>query len=241
MALELARDYRLRWMDFDRHGRLQPFAVLDIFQDVATMHANQIRMSRDEMLAQGVFWVVARQKLEFVREPGHFQEVTARTWPHSPSRFSFCRDYQMCDKQGNVLVNGTSEWVLVDVEERKFVSMKDHYHGPTDFSEERNFPKKPRKISVFDEGNRPPVVITPAFSDIDLNGHVNNARYASYVLNALDPDAGTAVKTLQIDYRHEAFPGQPLTVHTLVEDGMVRQKAVREDGDISFAAAIELR
>ena len=241
MALEMTLDYRLRWMDFDQYGRMQPAAILDIFQDMATLHAEKLGIGRATMIEQGVFWVVIRMKMEIVREPRHFQVVSVRTWPHSLSRFSFLRDFEMSDEEGNVLVKASQEWVLMDEQTRKFASVKDYYHGSTDFVEDRMFPKKARKAPDFEEGNRPACTMAASYSDIDLNGHVNNAMYGNFIVNALNPGAEGAVKTMQIDYRYEVLPDHPFTVHTLVEDGRVLSKGVTEDGTTTFAGLIELR
>ena len=241
MALEMTLDYRLRWMDFDRYGRLQPAAVLDIFQDLATFHAESLSIGHDEMLAAGVFWAVVRTKIQVLREPQRFQVVRVRTWPHSLSRFSFLRDFTMHDEEGNLLVKASQEWVLMDAQTRKFASAKDYYTGPTDFSEDRAFEKKARKAPDFKEGNRPARQIVPSYTDIDINGHVNNAMYANFVVNALDPGAQGAIGTMQIDYRYEVHPGEPLTVLTLVEDDHILSKGLAADGTTAFASVIELR
>ena len=241
MALESTRDYRLRWMDFDRYGHLQPAAVLDIFQDMATLHAEEIGIGRDAMLEQGVIWVVVRTKLEMAAEPEHFQVVTVRTWPHSLSKFSFIRDFTMHDADGRLLAKASQEWVLMNVETRKFASPKDCYQGPLDFCEDRVFEKKARKTPSFEEGNRPVRTVAAAYSDIDVNGHVNNAMYANFIVNALEPDAEFALKTMQIDYRYEALPGQPLFIHALVEDDRTLLKGLSEDGTTLFAAVVEPR
>ena len=239
MPLGMELDYRLRWMDFDQYGRIQPVTVLDIFQDLATIQAEDMGIGRDDMLAKGVFWVIVRSKFEIVKAPSHYQVVTARTWPHTLTRFSFLRDFTLRDEAGDLLVKATSEWVLMDVEARKFASVKDYYEGSYDFYEERSFERKPRKIADFEEGNRPVREVVPSYSDIDVNGHVNNARYASYVIDALNPDERGAMRTFQIDYRHEVLPGVPLQVHTLVEEGRVLSKGVNADGQTAFACAIE--
>ena len=85
-----------------------------------------------------------------------------------------------------------------------------------------------------------PYPIVPSFSDIDVNGHVNNAKYANYVINALNPGPEGTVKTFQLDYRYEVLPGKPLDIYTLVEDGRVLSKGVREDGKTAFSCVIEL-
>ena len=240
MGLEMELDYRLRWLDFDRYGRLQPVTVLDICQDMATLQAEDMGIGHDNMMEKGVFWAIVRLKYEIVREPEHFQVVRVRTWPHTPTSFSFLRDFHISDQDGNLLVKASSEWVLMDFQTRKFAKLKDHYAGPYDFCEDRAFETKPRKIASFEDENRPVFTVVPSYSDIDLNGHVNNARYASFVVDALNPGPEGAIHTLQIDFRHEALPGSPLTVHTLVQEGAVLSRGVREDGNVSFACAIEL-
>lgn len=239
MALGMELDYRLRWMDFDQYGRLQPASALDIFQDVATIQAEGMGIGRSAMVSQGVFWAVVRTKLEIAKQPAHCEAVTVRTWPHTPTRFSFLRDFTMRDAGGDLLVKATSEWVLMDIGSRSFASVMDYYDGPNDFDEARAFERKPRKIARFDEGNRPVVEIVPRYTDIDVNGHVNNACYANYVIDALNPGEHDAIRTLQIDYRHEVMPGVPLAMHTLVEEGRVLSRGINEQGETAFACLIE--
>ena len=104
---------------------------------------------------------------------------------------------------------------------------------------DRAFDGKIRKVPDFEEDNHPVYEVVPAYSDIDINGHVNNARYTNFVLDALNPGEEGSVKTLQIDYRHEALPGEPLAVHTRIEDDRALFKGVRPDGNSAFACAIE--
>ena len=239
MPLGMELDYRLRWMDFDRYGRLHPTLIIDIFQDIATVHAEQMGIGRDAMVERGVFWAVVRSKLEVVKAPSQLQVVTVRTWPNAPTRFSFVRNFTMCDEKGDVLVKAMNEWVLMGLESRAFISVKDHYDGPDDFDEARVFEGKLRKIADFAEGSQPVIEIVPRYSDIDVNGHVNNARYANYVIDALNPGEHGSIKTMQIDYRHEVLPDVPLAMHTLVEDGRVLSKGVNEQGETAFACLIE--
>ena len=240
MALEISLDYRLRWLDFDRYGRIAPVTLLDLFQDAATLHAEQMGIGRDAMLEHGVFWAIVRMKYEILRQPEHFQTVRVRAWPHSPSSFSFLRDYELADANGDLLAKATSEWVLMDVQTRKFAKLRDHYAGSDDFSEERAFPKKPRKILTFEGEPGPDYTVTPAFSDIDVNGHVNNARYLRFVMDAIGPADFGPIRSLQIDYRHEVLPDSPLTVQTAAQGDAVYVRGVRGDGEVAFACAIEL-
>ncbi|MBO4364803.1 MAG: hypothetical protein J5804_00740 [Eggerthellaceae bacterium] len=235
MALSMQLDYRLRWMDVDRYGRIKPSAVLDILQDVATLQANSMGIGNADMQAKGVFWVVVRLKYEVVRQPHRLQVVTARTWPHTPSRMSFLRDFAVFDEEGELLIKASSEWVVLDIETRSFVRMTDIYDGPEDFCEDRAFERKPRKIASFEGNLKRSCTLLPQYCDMDQNGHVNNARYADLAMNALNPGPEGEIVSFQIDFRHEVLPDTLLDMQVLVEDGIARIKGVRDDGDIAFA------
>lgn len=240
MALQMERDYRMRWMDLDRYGHVQPFAIMDMLQDLAILQAEDMGIGRTAMDPRGVFWAIIRLKYEVLREPRHFEHVIVRTWPHSPSRFSFMRDFDLRADNGEVLVRCTTEWVLMDKESRKFVSVRDVCEANGDYLEERAFESKPRKIADFEEDPDKAFVVVPRYSDIDVNGHVNNAKYANFAIDALDPHGEMAVRTFQIDYRHEVFPGEPLSMFTQRDGSEVLAKGVRGDGATAFACKIEL-
>ena len=237
MTIAMERDYRLLWMHFDRYGRMQPAAMLEIFQDLAIAHAEELGIGRSAMLEKNVVWVVIRTKLEVLREPKYNTIVTARTWPHSLSKFSFIRDFTIRDEQGELLVKATQEWVLEQLS--RFSSAKDAYHGSHDFDEARAFEQKPRKISDFEIEGEPAFVVTPAYTDIDVNGHVNNAVYPNFVMNALNPGPEGSLRTFQIDYRHEVLPDVPLSLYVHREGESVRVKAINPEGTVLFASALE--
>ena len=236
MPIGAERDYRLRWMDFDRYARLKPQAIFDILQDVATEQATEMGIGDDVLLESGTFWVITRAKIQILDQPRRHETVTARTWPHTLTKLSFLRDYWIRGDDGRLLVKATSEWVLMDLANRTFASPISVYDGPQDFDEARSFESKPKKIKNFEEDPAAGVRITPAFSEIDQNGHVNNAMYWKFVFDTLDLGPDDMPTTLQIDYRHEIQYGTSITTYTCTDETGIRVKGVRDDGEIAFMA-----
>lgn len=225
----------LRVTDFDCHGQIKPSAVLSIFQEAATAQAGVMGIGHDDMEELGVFWAVIRTYYEVVEQPQLYTSVEVRTWPHTPSRFSFQRDYTMMALDGTPLVRGTSEWVLMSPETRTFVPLAGVYEAPDDLVEERNFAQKPRKLRDFDVAGIKPYLIAPPYTAVDINGHVNNSVYADYPFDAARVDGSQLLRTFQIDFRHEVYEGKPLAIYNLVEDDVLHTKGVGEDGEIMFA------
>ncbi len=240
MTIEYEQTYQLRTGDFDTYAHLQPASILDIFQDAAGANADRTPGMTMEDAVEGtkLLWVITRLKYEVIATPALHAQVRVHTWPLAPTRVGFQREYTIHSLDGELLVKGTSEWVLMDAATRSFVSARDVYTGPDDFSEEKNFEKKVRKLREFapeDEGH----LVTPTFTDIDVNGHVNNTKYASYVLDALNPSEDEVIRTFQIDYRHEVRCGENVRVHLMREDGAVTALGAGEDGTCKFMARIE--
>lgn len=243
MPIDMTREYPLRMSDFDRRSRLKPSSILDLFQEIATVQATSMGIGSDEMARQGVFWVVVRTKYEMVAQPLMHGTVLARTWPYTSSKFAFQRDYQLKTPDGAVLVKATSEWVLVSKETRSFEPLAGHYDDSVAWCTDRNFPKKARRIHDFDEEGLPAMRVVPGESAVDLNGHINNARYADFVTDAvavlLPSFAEKSIRTFQIDYRHEVLAGEPLQMYAVeVVPGTVRAKGVNGEGAVAFSAEL---
>lgn len=244
MTIGYEQTYQLRTGDFDRYARLLPSSILDVFQDVAGVNAEQVPgMTWKELRDAGLFWVVTRIKYEVIETPALHEQVIARTWPLAPTRLGFQREYTMRKLDGSPLVKCSSDWILMDYETRSFASARDFYNGPQDFSEEKVFDKKLRKIKTFtpeDEGIKDSV----SFVDLDINGHVNNSKYPNFVMNALNLAENEPIKTFQIDYRHELRFGDTVRIHskqennTIVSVGMATQGNMT--GECMFATQIEL-
>lgn len=240
MTIGYEQTYQLRTGDFDRYAHLLPSSILDVFQDVAGVNAEQVPgMTWKELSDAGLFWVVTRIKYEVIETPALHEQVIARTWPLAPTRLGFQRDYTMRKLDGSLLVKCSSDWILMDYKTRSFASARDFYNGPDDFSEEKVFDKKLRKIKTFepkDEGMQFDV----SFVDIDINGHVNNSKYPNFVLNALNLAEGETIKTFQIDYRHELRPGNKVTIHSKKEGNIITSLGMNPEGDCMFETQIEL-
>ena len=238
--VELEMSVPLRTTDFDCYGKIKPSAVLQLFQDVATLQAEKMGIGLNNMATQGVLWAVIRTAYEVIEQPKPYDRVSVRTWPHDPSKFSFLRDYQIKNSAGKLLVKGTSEWVLMSVDDRSFVPLFSVYEGTRDFIDERNYEKKPRKLKNFDTDGIEPLTLVPRYCTLDINGHVNNSVYADFLVDAIDPGRGYEVRSFQIDFRREVRKDETLNIYTQAIENGVQAKGIDNQGNIMFAARIEV-
>ncbi len=229
----------MRACDFDCHKNLQPASVLDLFQDVAGRHSVDMGIGINRLFTENKLWIVSSIYYEVVKPPEMYQQVHLRTWPLAPSMVVFPREYVMEDEAGNVLVKGTSQWAVIDKEQRKILPARGIYPEELTCLDERAFPGKLPRLREFEpvgEG----ITIVPTFSQLDCNGHVNNTKYANFVLDALNLPEETPIRTFHIHYRKELLLGLPVTLYTRFEDRVYDVMGKNEEGDCMFLARVQI-
>ncbi len=232
------KEYFLRASDFDKFRHIKPSSVLDLFQDAAGQHANELGVGFEEMFKRSYMWVLTRVKFKILSEPENYQKVIVKTWPLEPSRITYRREYSIENENGELLIGGSSEWVVIHSEKRRFVSANDLYPFTDGFHTEIMCEEKLGKIPDF-QTETEPYVINSSFSELDINNHVNNTKYANYVLDAINPQSSDILKEFQIDYRKEVLEGTKLNIHHSKQDKTVFAKGQNDDGDIMFACKLE--
>lgn len=230
-------DFNFRMSDFDCKKKLLPCAVLDVFQEVAGLHGELLGVGFDDMLKKELIWVLVKVRYKVLKEPELHQKVLVKTWPLPPERISYRREYEILDQEDNPLIQGSSEWVAVHSIKRKIMPAKAIYNiSAQEFCTRLCFEDKGTKIKPFEvlgDGFE----ICPQYCDIDLNGHVNNTKYANFVIDALSPER--AIKTFQIDYHKEVLAGCDLKIHTASFENQTVAIGKNNVGENMFSCKLE--
>lgn len=239
---QLKRNYRLRTSDFDRYGRLLPSSVLDIFQDLAGEHADYIGIGHDKMAEKNLFWILLKVRYEVLRYPELYTNICGTTWPHEPGKIDFIRDYTITDEKGGLLVRGTSQWAVVDCTTRRLTVPREVHFEIDEFCPEMTFGNRFSKVRDFEiTETMLPYVFTSGYTDIDLNNHVNNIKYANYIMNAVDLPDDKSIREFQIDYRKEIHENESIRIYKKpLDEKTICVKGTDGAGDVRFAAEIIL-
>lgn len=131
----------------------------------------------------------------------------------------------------------SSEWALLNTSDHTLCRASDYPH---DFSPEAavqpDLPVRFRmpKDAVFEYVGD----YTAVYGDVDLNRHVNNARYPDIFCGYLPSMDGLAVKNMTISYIHEIPLGHTVKIYVSSLEGGFGVRSVLEDGSISAEAYI---
>ena len=198
----------LRACDCDMLGVWRPGAVLTAMQETAGTHSALLDLPRDKMDRMGVAWVLSRVKVEFDRMPKMGEEITIETYPTPGRHMFFPRSHVFRDANGEKIGAANSLWVIIDIESRKIgkgEGITEKLPDNSDMEMALGMPMTVRALG----GEAVKGEIAPAFTDIDVNMHVNNTKYVDWCCNALGIEEmkESWVRAFDVNYEAEVLPG----------------------------------
>lgn len=236
-------NYSVTTLHADCFGRARISSLLRFAQDAAEEHCLQLGTDWNSMAKRNYFWAVIRQRMEITRLPRTGETVTVKTWPMPTSRVAYPRATAGYDEAGNELFRVISLWVIMDRTSRAMI--RPDKSGIDVFG--TTFGSELKAPSGLPAGTFEHELLRPvSFSDLDVNGHMNNTRYLDWVCDLLPADFHREhpIKGFTICYMSEALEGQQLQLswsdgEVLRVDGNLSQTSVDAGHTRIFSAQVE--
>ena len=203
--------YDVNTIVLDHHKRLGLFGLLNLLQDIAWLHAKHLGWGYEALVEHGTAWVLVRQKLVMADWPVWGDVVEVRTWPRGVIGALAVREFEIVAGDRKFGECSTS-WLIIDAQTRR----------PTKIDREA-FRKNTRtegclaieagKITP-QTGLKPVATFQVRNSDLDVNGHVNNTRYAQWILDsiALEALAAYRLDEYEVNFLAETNVGDTVAI-----------------------------
>lgn len=206
--------YRVRRYELGPDMRLRPTQLCNYLEDAAGAHAELLGVGLGDLRKQGLSWVLAKMRLELEALPAEGDQVRVFTRPVGVERLQFRRDFTVYVGE-TVLARAVTQWVIMNLASRKLERMPVHVAAlaperPDPAMEDADIrPEDPKDGAV-----GPVFPVRP--DDIDQNGHVNNVRFAGFVLGAAHCAGaeGKNLRRLDLVFKSEGRPGDVVVCRT---------------------------
>lgn len=184
MAIMLYEDqFQVHTSECDTKDKMRPAAVLDFFQDVASVHAEKLGVGFEDLLKLNLYWVILYEEFEFIKDVSWLHKVKVRTWPKSRTRLEFEREYELRSMDDELLVKGISNWCVINTNSRK-LERGDSVVFNGEYYDYTNYPEKlSRRLKISTENPDKEWDYTVLLTDLDHNLHLNNAKYLDIIYN----------------------------------------------------------
>jgi medium-chain acyl-[acyl-carrier-protein] hydrolase len=177
-----SKDYEVSSFLVNYQNRLGLYALLNLLQDAAILHAQLLGFGYEDMVRMKTFWVLTRQNLWMKSWPKSQEKVTVKTWIREGEGAFSHRDFSIhlgSEKIGEC----TTSWVTLDAQSRRpvivdrsaMLSQLDNIENVSLVAKKLTAVKDLDSVAQFKVRN----------SDIDQNMHVNNTKYAQWILDSI--------------------------------------------------------
>ena len=202
----------LRTMDCDVNGVWRLSCILEAMQETAGIHMVQLGYGQQAMREKGIAWVLLRNALNMERYPLLGERVSVETFHTEPRHRLFPRYCIIRDAKEQIIGRASSLWVLMDLRTRHSISANSLNIQLPDNSDLEPPMALPSNIPPVENGSKREMVYQPVYTDLDVNGHVNNVRYADGLCNLLGVDVMRRyeIASIVLHYYAEVQPEQRL-------------------------------
>lgn len=226
----------------DLFDMCRPSALLGFLQSAATAHSVELHYSREELVERHhAIWMLVRMKYTLRRPLRGMEELTIRTWHRQVKGPTMYRDFDIL--VGDELVGeAVSAWVVADVESHALLRLTSVLPDTDRTAEADCKSETLGKIRIPRDGFQWSEERRMQYSDTDINGHVNNVRYADFFCDAihLENRRGKYPRSIQINYSAECLPGETITLSAAREDERWLVLGADGQGKARFEAMAEL-
>lgn len=226
--------------EVDHKGLLKPFSFLNYAQELANIDAAQLGFGYDNIRESGVLWVLSRINVKFTHMPKWRDELLSSTWHKGVDKLFGLRDFLISKPDGSPMITATSSWLIIDNHSRKIRRIEsvigDDFTGGKQFNAiESPAEKIPSIKGGFIVKNH-----TVTYSDLDINGHTNNAKYIEWIVDSLPWEYvnNNIIKEFTLNFNHETIIEDTIEIIYLNSDNIHFFEGIKGDKSIFTAKLI---
>ena len=222
------KTYQITTNMLDCHDCLKMSTLLDVAQEIAGDHAEELGCGFETMIKQDLIWVIVRNYVEIIKKPINFKEIEVVTYPLKPRFVEFNRETEFYH-DGELFAVSRSTWMVINIKDFS-VKAPDFFK---DFDDDLGyFKRRIRKLPVIEKSQLQKVKEADVlYSMLDHNGHMNNTKYVDFYLDIFRPEF--SVKTLQIEYIKQSFLDDKLSLYIKENEGK-RYLSGYKDDELKF-------
>ena len=239
MSCELKKNIILPPSLCDETGRLSIPGFFSVFMDLASEHAHNLKVGGDDLLKNGLFWIIVKTKLKIYDRPEMFCGLTLNTWPEAPERVKCNRYYRISDAE-SLLAEGKSEWAVIGINDGKIHRISEVMPDDISYSDEKacDAPYATLQENLTDFENLGPYTVRS--TDIDIGNHMNNVAYVRAMLSLFtcDDPARTNVTEADISFKSPSYENEVLEVKIRRSGCSTEIRMIKENGKTAAAARL---
>ena len=240
---------KTNWHDTDASRIVRPSKIVEYMQETANRQCESSSLPLDRLRDEkGLAFILGSISINIYKPLHAFEDIEVKTWCKESKSYIFNRYFEIA-RDGEVVAEASSVWVLIDIKSKNMVRASAHeelwrefyYDEPIEPSVLLPKARISSESELFEVGKRKIV-----YSDIDYNLHMNNTRYPDMACDHLcemtDREKAYRISAMSLSYIKESPLGATLTVTRgeMRTDGCIDVRTRNEAGEICLEAVVKL-
>ena len=227
--------YFVGYQYVDAHYRIKNSALLGMFEDLAGMHGS---IAGEDIRTSDTIWILTAYRVKIMKRPEYGEYVTLSTWSRSVRGLLAFREFEVRNREGELLVCAVSEWAHIykatGMPARVTQELADSYESEPDRT---NFPNLRLRVAKEPEAYESESEWQIGRNWIDVNRHMNNVYYAEMAEMSIPEEKidGFAAPQFDIFYRKEIKCGQTVRCFYVEEEDGYTVAVKSADGETLHA------
>jgi acyl-ACP thioesterase len=211
----LEHEFHVNSFEVDLLKQLTVQNICKYFQEAAWEHAESLGVGFSDLVPKGKLWVLSRIAISISKLPQWGETIKIRTWPCGFQSVFAQREFEILDSKGQVVISGSSAWIIIDKNSRRPQRVEQFTSGIPEVSNKNRFGIETLKICELKEKDQS-MIVKSVYSDLDMNGHVNNSRYIGWVIDTYSKEFHQThqLRKLYVNFLSETDIEEQLEVQT---------------------------
>lgn len=233
---KLQEKFEIKTYQCNEFGKMKLRHLFDCFQELASDHADRLGVGYEECLEKNCAWVCAKYHVIIDKLPKFKDKITIETYPSKFIGPTGIREFKVFDDNGNILIKGVSQWVLIGLERLRPLIVQNIFDcSKIELEESMEIPLD--KMGSVESYNFEEMKDL-RYDDVDVNHHINNAIYISLCEDALFENLKQEfdVSEISVDFKKSAvLSDKKVLVKSLFVDKNCDFTIAKDDSSVDFA------
>lgn len=206
------KKYEIKFTDADAYDNLKPSSLLSFMEESACASADELGFGYKKIAPLNLGFVIVNAYIQLLRSVKIGETLEIHTWPLHPKHLIFFRDFEFYSN-GEKLGAATTRWCMINTKTFAMTPVSVFFKESDfdNYNRERCLAFSNWKIPSVNGGE---LIFSKkvAYSDYDHYFHVNNTKYADFLLDTFTPEEfeNKFIKNLQITYVKQCKIGETL-------------------------------
>lgn len=239
MGLVFTYDYQVPFYETTVNQEIKLPHLLSLCLQISGLQSLDLGVSDDYIFkTYNLIWVVTDYEIDIKRLPSYAENIRIETEAISYNKLFTYRDFRIFSEEGDLLLTIRTTFVLMDYTTRKVSPILDELVAAYQPEKAKKMQRAP-KYQVLE--NLDLRAFQARFSDLDMNGHVNNSKYLEWILDDFEHDflKAHSLTGLHIKFIKEIAPASQVGLRSQLSEDLVSRHDILVDGNLHAQAQVK--